>query len=247
MWYALRCALFLLLLTPVNQVNAADTAADIAKVHLTGVPLIFDNVPLTDALGRIGISIDGGGFVLFGVEVIAEDGQEPRISARIPAGSTLSDALTQVVQAVPDYTFTAIAPHLVNVLPRESVSDPNDLLDLQIPRFELRNVSPSNFLSNPARFIPELKAALSRGKHPGCEIGPGLSDKAPGITLSLGNSTLREAMNRVSAATISSAERNEGSAFGWVYQRERFPSATHPAEVWRVHGVWQAPKPKEPI
>jgi len=230
----------------VNQVAAADTAGDMAKVHLTGTPLIFDNVPLTSALGRIGISIDDGGFVLFGVEILVEDGQEPLVSARIPAGSTLSDALTQVIQSVPDYTFTAIAPHLVNVFPRESVSDPDDLLDLQIPSFELRNVSPSNFLNNPARFVPELKAALSHGKHAGCEIGPGLSDTAPGITLSLGKSTLRQAMNHVSEVTISSAERNEGSAFGWLYQRERFPSAGHPAEMWRVHGVWRAPTRKEP-
>jgi hypothetical protein len=230
----------------LGRVGVPDTAGDTAKVHLIPTPLILDNVPLTSALDRIGISVDEGGFVLFGVEVIAEDGQEPFVSARIPAGSTLSDALTQVIQSVPDYTFTAITPHLVNVLPRESASGPGDLMNLQIPKVELRNVSPSNFLSNPSRFIPELKAALSHGSHAGCEIGPGLSDKAPGITLSLANSTLRQAMNRVSEVTISSAERSEGSAFGWVYQHERFPSATRPAEMWRVQGVWQPPNRKEP-
>jgi hypothetical protein len=128
------------------------------------------------------------------------------------------------------------------VFPRIADSDPDDLMNLQVPKLELVSVSPSNFLSNPARFVPELKAALSRGKQAGCEIGPGLSDKAPGIAISLRDLTLRQAMNRVSEASISSAQHNLGSAFGWVYLRETFPSAAHPADSWRVHDAWRGPR-----
>jgi hypothetical protein len=240
MSHVLHFILALLLVMPWNCV--AESPIFLGKLHVGNVPLTFDNAPLTSALGRIGVSLGEGEFVLFGVEVIVEDGQEPLVTARIPAGSPLNDALTQVVQAVPGYTFAAVSPHLVNVFPRIADSDPEDLLNLQVPKLELVGVSPSNFLSNPARFVPELKAALSRGRQAGCEIGPGLSDKAPGITISLRDLTLRQAMNRVSEASISSAQRNQGLAFGWVYLRETFPSAAHPADSWRVHDAWRGPR-----
>jgi hypothetical protein len=235
-------ALALFLLVPANQLVVADTAGSLTSVQLNDIPLNFENVPLTNALSQIGLSVVNGNVVLFGVEVILEDGREPLASVRIPAGSTLSDALIQLMQAVPGYTFIAVDPHFVNVFPRDATSDPDDLLNLPIPYLKLQNVSPSNFLSNPARYVPELKAALNRGKHAGCEIGPGLSDKGPGIALSLSKPTLREAMNRVSQASISLAQHEQGPAFGWVYLRERFPSAAHPANAWRVHDIWRAPK-----
>jgi hypothetical protein len=237
----------LLLVLSVDQLVIADATGDLAGVQLNDVPLNFENVPLTNALSQIGLSVARGGFVLFGVEVVLEDGQEPLVSARIPAGSTLSDALIQLMQAVPGYAFIAAGPHLVNVFPQDSIGNPDDLLNLRIPELKLPNVSPSNFLSNPARYVPELKVALNRGKHAGCEIGPGLSDKAPGITLSLSNPTLRQAMNRVSQASISSAQHDQGPAFGWVYLRERFPSGTHPADAWRIHDVWRTPKKASPL
>jgi hypothetical protein len=242
MRHGTRFALSLLLLVLANQSVAADTTGSLAGVQLSDVPLNFENLPLTNALSQIGLSVANGDVVLFGVEVVLEDGREPLASVRIPAGSTLSDALIQLMQAVPGYTFIAVDPHLVNVFPRDAISDPSDLLNLSIPYLKLQSVSPSNFLSNPARYVPELKIALNGVKHAGCEIGPGLSDKGPGIALSLSKPTLREAMNRVSQASISLAQRGQGPAFGWVYLRERFPSAAHPANSWRVHDIWQAPK-----
>lgn len=193
----IRFAITLLLLGPVNSIAARDVVPDLSKVHLVKVPLNFDAAPLTEVLGRIGVSIDGDA-ILFGVEVIVEDGREPLVSASIPGGSTLDDALAVVMHAIPGYTFHSVAPHLVNVLPLDAQTNPDDLLNVRIPKLELADVSPSNFLGNPARFIPELRGGLNGGRIVGCEIGPGLSDKAPGITASLTNSTVRDALNRVS-------------------------------------------------
>ena len=135
---------------------------------------------------------------MFGIEVATENGREPTIEAAIPGGSTLNEALTVVAMAAPGYKFVVVSPHLINFIPPGSENDPEDLLNLHLSKFRLDDVSPGNFIGNPARYLPELKAALAGGKPRGCEIGPGLSDKAPGITLSGNAVSLRQLLNLVS-------------------------------------------------
>lgn len=238
MFYSLRCAVFVLILGLLNAYSEENRgAADLDQVQLKNIPLHFESVPLTNVLGRIGVSVKDG-FVLFGVEVTVQRGQEPLVTADITGGATLRKALTTVVQAIPGYRFEAVAPHLINVLPIGAENDGDDLLNVQLSNFHLVNVSGGGFLGNPVRFLPELKAALTRAQQHGCEIGPGFSDKAPGITIQATRVTVRQALNLVSQASIASAEHGTGYAFGWVYLREEFPSDSNPANSWRVHDVW---------
>ena len=136
-----------------------------------------------------------------------------------------------------DYEFAAVAPHLVNVAPKQASRDPKDVMNLTVPSVDLTNVPPTDFLSNPARFIQQLKAAVTQGLSQGCAIGPGLSDKAPGITIHLPSSTVRQDLNLVSEFSIDSAIRGAGFASGWIYFRETSPSKVHPAHAWRATDV----------
>jgi len=176
-------------------------------------------------------------FVLFGVEVQVEKGQEPRVTAHIEGGSTLREGLRRVFAGLRRYDFKTVAPHVINVFPKDSLRDRADLLDVKISRLDLVNISPTNFFSNPPRFIPELKVLLTRGIPQGCAIGPGLTDKAPGITLHVGESILREDLNLVTEASIAFASTQKGFASGWVYSQEQFPSKRFPAHSWRALGV----------
>ncbi len=242
MVYLLRLTFFILTLSPL--IAAPQTAASLGQVRLRDVPLQFQQTPLTNALGAIGANVKDG-FVVFGIEVATENGREPTIEAAIPGGSTLNEALTVVAMAAPGYKFVVVSPHLINFIPPGSENDPEDLLNLHLSKFRLDDVSPGNFIGNPARYLPELKAALAGGKPRGCEIGPGLSDKAPGITLSGNAVSLRQLLNLVSEASIASAEQNRGLGYGWVYLHERFPSESHPAHAWRVLDVWDPKKRRQ--
>lgn len=233
-------AILLVLLLPC-KLAALQDQFDLTHVYLKPFTLEFKHTPLTNALGQVGVHVDGT-FVLFGVEVIQQHGEEPLISATIPAGSSLSDALRIIVQSAPEYTFKAVAPHLINVYPQSAIGNPDDVLNLHITHLVISSVSPSNFLSNPPRFIPELNAALNREKPRGCAIGPGLSDREPGIRLEFSDVTVRDALNIVSEQSIAYAERNEGPAFGWVYSYSNTDPVT---SSWRVHDVWAPPTTKE--
>lgn len=230
--------LTLILVLLFSDVCMAQPQTSALDARLDGIPIDFDQVPLTRVLDHIALRA-GNSFVLFGVEVYTEDGQEPLITVHNEGGSTLREALTQVLATLPSYTFEAASPHLINVFPRAALTDTDDLLNLHVPNLSLTNVAPSNVLNNPSRFIPELKAALTKGVLQGCAIGPGLSDKAPGVDLQVSESTVRQVLNLVSEASIAAAQRGAGAAYGWSYLQEEFPSATLPAHVWSVLGIWR--------
>ncbi|SRR5712692_7327801 len=237
-YYKVLLALVSLIL--VGLPGRLDGFQDPTDIRLMEIPLDLEKVPLTRALSSIAVRANKE-FLVFGVEEVVENGQEPLVSAHIDGSSTVREALTQVVASVPGYTFEVVAPHLIDVFPKDARSDPSDLLNVNVSKLELVNVAPSNFLNNPARFIPELKAALTKGVPQGCSIGPGLFDKAPVVTVHVASSTVRQDLNLVSEASIASAQ-NGGIAYGWIYQREKFPSKTFPAHIWRVHDVWQPDK-----
>jgi hypothetical protein len=216
----------------------AQTRAYPLESRLDGMPIDLDQVPLTRALEWISLRSRENP-VLFGAEVFTQHGQEPLVSVHIPGHSTLREALTYVLATLPAYAFEAAAPQLINVFPRAASGDTTDLLNLRIPQFDLTNVPPGNVLNNPARYIPELRTALTHGVPRSCEIGPGLSDKAPGVDVRVKNSTLRGILNAVSEASIGGAQNHRGAALGWKYMREEFPSETVPGHTWRVLGVWR--------
>jgi hypothetical protein len=69
-------------------------------LRLFPVPLVLQNVTVTKALGDVGAFVQHG-YALFGVELRLTDGQEPRVSIDLPAGSTLGDALRQILKQLP--------------------------------------------------------------------------------------------------------------------------------------------------
>jgi hypothetical protein len=222
--------------TPIPQ-------ADPLEIHLSDMPLDFEKVPLTKALSAVALSMDKE-FVLFGTEIVTERGEGPLVSTHITGGSTLGEAIRQVLPTNPEYTFQVIGPHLVNVFPKNAPRDPNDILNLPIAALELANIVPSNFLLNPARYIPELKLALSKNVPRGCSIGPGLSGIGPEITVHIESSTVRKALNLVSEASIEAAQNSRGSASGWVYVHEKFPSEAFQEHKWDFGDVWRLRKAK---
>jgi hypothetical protein len=66
------------------------------RLELAGIPLEFQETPLSAAVGRLATDIKTG-FVLFGIEVITNHGQEPTISTRVSAEATLGEALNQIL------------------------------------------------------------------------------------------------------------------------------------------------------
>lgn len=220
--------------------SASDCRTQTANVslddRLVSFAIELDHVPLSVALGRLGVA-SGQHFVLFGIEEETANGVEPSASAHIEAGASLDQALRQVLSSVPGYSFTVVSPHLINVFPSGAPTNPNDVLNLRITKFELAGVAPSSFLGNPQRYLPELKAQISGGRRKGCLIGPGFSDKAPGISLEAEEVTVRQALNRVSQMSIDTAIATSGSpAFGWLCLEDKDP--TKPALACRVHDVW---------
>lgn len=180
---------------------------------------------------------------MFGVEVETVNGDEPSVSARIEGGVTVREALMQIMAGLPGYSFDAVSSHLINVFPTKALSDSADLLNLRVADLHFVSIAPTNFLGNPAWFIPELKMPLTGGR--GCAIGPGLGDKSPGITADLDGRTVWEDLNLVSEISVRSAEKGQGSAYGWLYSHEKLPSATHPEHMWRVLSFWAPAKSKK--
>lgn len=202
----------------------------------------FVNIPLSRVLAEIAVRVDHD-FVLFGVELATKHGLEPLVSIHIPEPAPLNDVLTEVLTQVPEYNFAVAGPHLINIFPKTAPEDSKDILNMKISGLDLQDVPATNFLSNPARFIPELKAALTEGRPKGCAIGPGLSDLTPGVTLQVRDTSLRNLLNSVSEASIAAAQNDRGAAHGWVYLHEQYPSKDEPEHVWRAYDfVWRPPK-----
>jgi hypothetical protein len=237
------CAVFRL--SGISQIAAAPSPNPL-EVRLMGPSLHFDKAPLTKALSELFFRSgnpfvrSGNDFVVFGVEIVLEHGEEPLVSADISDGVTLGQALNQVLAGNPDYTFEVVGAHLINVFPRWAPNDPEDILNLRISAMDLSDVVPGDVLSNPAKFIPELKTALTKGVRQGCLIGPGLSSVAPTVTVHVKSSTLRQVLNTVSQASIEAAQNNHGAAYGWVYLHEKFPSESAKEHTWRVYDfIWE--------
>lgn len=220
-----------------TQRCCAQSKPDPLEVHLRDMPIDFQGALLSQALDHIAF-LASSDFVLIGAEVETIDGREPLISVHIEGGKTVREALTELTAEVPEYSFEAVAPHLINVYPASAKNDPYDLLNVETAELHLRRVVLTNFLGNPARFIAELKAALSRGQAPGCAIGPGLADVGPEIDVDLKGGTVRDELNEASELSASLAEKNRARAYGWAYFRELLPSPAVPANQWRVLSSW---------
>lgn len=220
---------------------AQQTKPDPLETKLFNVPMDIENVPLASVLYDIGAKTED--LVLFGAELPLDHGDQPLIFAHIPGGVTVREALSLIFARLPGYTFVNVAPHLINILPDRYAIDSDDMLNVPIADLLLVNVSASNIFNNPKRYIPALHEALHI--KPGCTIGPGLSDSAPGIRVAARNTNLLGVLNLVSLESIKEAEHNRSLAWGWLYLRERYPSDAHPAHQWMAQGGWAKGKHRD--
>ncbi len=180
---------------------------DALETKLLPVVLDFRQTPLSVALDRVSVAT-GQDPVLFGAQVETQDGKEPLVSGMIDAGSDVKGALTMIMAAVPGYSFAPIGPHLINVA--VSTYKPDSPLDIKVPQLHIADVVPSNFLNNPARFIPELKLAMNGGTRRGCAIGPGIGDTGIGVRVDATDTTVRDLLNLVSTKSIDIALTGAG-------------------------------------
>jgi hypothetical protein len=116
--------------------------------------------PLTLALSELGRHV-GKDYVLYGAEIRTDEHGEPLVSLELDPGSTLEDGLRQIVRQHPEYSYKVESAHLINVYPVDAVRDPQDVLNLVIPRFNVDAVPAGLLVTWPERFIPELKDRLT--------------------------------------------------------------------------------------
>lgn len=235
---------------PAGVQDASLLKRPLFPVHLRG-----DKLPVTQALAQIGSAVKNE-YVLFGIEVqLSKEGAEPSVNLDLPPGSTLGDALREVLGQLGGYEFEVVSPHLVNVHPRGAKKGPGNVLNTQVRRFDVVKQPPGDILSRPKDFIPELKTRLSSGAttgRPSGSIGPGLRSTGPTVTLHLRDVSVREILNAVSVATEQFP--GDHSPMGWVYAFRPDPTLpTGGQHTWIFH--WSAPrgwkkeagKPKQPV
>jgi len=211
---------------------AQQAPPDAFETKLLSVPADYDRVELQWVLG----DIEGRarGLVLFGIEIPLDHGNQPLVSAHIPATVTVREALKIVFEKLPGYTFTSVAPHLITILPEGYTADPGDMLNLPVPSVDIVNVSPSTILNDMPHYIPALHAELFKGQ--GCfGVSITVSDSAPGITVTAHDTTLLGVLNLVSLESVAAAGDHRGFAWGWAYLRERVAAPSH---TWRPFGRW---------
>jgi hypothetical protein len=228
-----------LILALALSVQATADEPDPLGLPLFPVPIVRQNVPLTQALSDVGAHVRNG-YAQFGIELRLKDDREPQVNVDLKPGSTLGDALRQIFQQVPGYTFDVVSEHLIDIYPVGANKDASDLLNLRVPFFDAVDAQLGDILTRPQEFIPELKARLVRRRpgEPGGVLGGPLSSVGPTFTLHLRRVTVRQILNAVSQATEKfPAER---SPLGWICSFKADP--TLPAGgvyTWDVH--WSVP------
>jgi hypothetical protein len=196
-----KTALRTLLVAAVAAVSVCSgqpVRPDPLETKLIDVPDDLDHVPLASALDRIGFLAQG--LVLFGVEIPLDHGNQPLVSAHIPAAVTVREALEIIFGKLPGYTFSSVSPHLIMILPEGYAADPGDMLNLPLPNVDIVNISPSTILNDPAQYIPALHSALFKDQSCGLRIS--VSDNYPGITVTAHGTTLLGVLNLVSLESV---------------------------------------------
>jgi hypothetical protein len=200
----------LLLVAVVGFAGGLDERQRLLELRLFPVPLVLQNVTVTKALGEIGAVVQHG-YALFGAELRLNNGQEPTVNIDLPAGSTLGDALRQILKRLPGYDYEIVSAHLINIYPKGAKQDPGDLLNMRVAQFDVADTTPGEVISAPALFVPALRQLL----YPGSGFLGGLSGGPRNLNLHLQNVTVREILNAASQATESFP--SDLAPLGWLY------------------------------
>jgi len=199
------------------QIPESHDEQTILSLPLFPADIVRNHIPLTQALGAVGASVEGG-FALFGLELHSTDGQEPIVSVDLPPESRFEDGLRQVMGQIPGYEYEVTSEHMINIYPRGAKKNPADLLNTPVPKFDAVDVDPGGVLTRPADFIPELALRLrpktSAGPQPSGYGGSVLRSNVT-ITLHLKDTTVRQILNAASEAMEQLPQ--EYQPVGWTY------------------------------
>lgn len=190
----------------------------VLSLPLFPADIVSNHVPLTQALGVVGVSVQHG-YILFGLELHSKDGLEPIVSVNLPPESRVEDGLRQIMGQIPGYEYEVISEHMINIYPVGAKKNPADLLNTPVTRFDAGDVDAGGILTAPADFIPELAARLrskaSAVPQPSGHGGSVFRSNVPPITLHLKNTTVRQILNAASEATEQFPPNHQ--PLGWTY------------------------------
>ena len=193
-----------------------------------------EKLPLSDSLGHLG-GLLRGGYVLFGTEIILEDGKEPTVTLEIRPGDDLGSALRGILDQVGGYGMEVVSDHLINIFPRRYKVDLADALNLRVTSFSVVNTRAGAILATPERFVPELKDRLTPPLEPGEQrlelYVLALNQMGSMVTLQLRNVTVRQILDAVSKATEGYGPPD--MPLGWAYLFEPDPSSNVPKHSWK--------------
>lgn len=183
---------------------------------------VWKTISLSNALGQLGGCVEGG-YVLFGLEEVIRGGKEPAVRTadlNIKDGMTVRAALQQITHQHAPYEIKVVSSNLVNLFPKGATSDPNDLMNLLVPEFEVSAKDAYTILGSPRDVIPALDAVLTPKPEPGKRLitlySGGYHPPGPSVTLHLRNVTVRQILNATVEASEASFPRR--SVRGWVYK-----------------------------
>jgi len=199
----------------------------VLSLRLFPAPITSTHIALTQALGLVGVYVQDG-YILFGLELRSKDGQEPIVSVDLPSDSHLEDGLRQIMNQIPGYQYEVVSPHMINIYPVGAKKDSADLLNTPVPKFDAVNVDPTQVLTGPAGFIPELAVRLkpetSAGPQPSGTVGDTFEAvNAPKVTLHLTNTTVRQILNAASEAMEQFPPDRQ--PIGWTYMFQPDPAS----------------------
>jgi hypothetical protein len=197
----------------------------ILDLPLFPADIVRNHIPLTQALGAVGASVQGG-FILFGLELHSKDGLEPVVTVNLPPESRFEDGLRQIMGQIPGYEYEVVSEHMINIYPAGAKKNPADLLNTPVPKFDVVDVDPGGVLTRPADFIPELATRLRPKTSTGAQlsgiVGSVLRSNVT-ITLHLKDTTVRRILNAASEATEQFPP--DLQPIGWTYLFQPDPAS----------------------
>ena len=165
---------------------------------------------------------------------------QPTVLVIPPADGTLGTFLRDVFRQMPGYEYETISEHTISVYPKGAKDDPNDLLNVKVPQFDVDNAPAGRIMGFPDLFIPELHDRIfpvqpGQERRPTVYIGP--VPRGPEVTVHLRNVTVREILNTVAVATESPRGNGKDEApYGWIYRTTTETGEHRP--YWGVFASW---------
>ncbi|MEE8608482.1 MAG: hypothetical protein V3S55_12825 [Nitrospiraceae bacterium] len=155
--------------------------------------------------------------LIFALE-IAPFLDKPEQNLTLVSRDTTVRKILQLIMAQDSrYTYEVIDSHLIHVFPRGAKDDPNNLLNVNVKRFEVSASAYDLLLKYPHYHIPELEAeVLRRSKAGATRLHMMGGVDVPKITLNLRDITVRDILNNIALETLQ-FRTGRHNPTGWIY------------------------------